>query len=513
MMGDIGRRTLLKSAAATAAVAAAPSALGNAIASPEQGCIALVGATIIPVSSDKVIKNGVVCITGQHITAVGEKGRITIPPGHKIVDVSGKWITPGLIDSNAHMVLTTIPEFFVKYEDRLDEVALESAQVSLKYGLTTSGDSWGPVAPLLRVRDRIKKGEVVGTRLLVAGNIVGLGGPFSPYFMEGWDTRGVATRYGGWVHQDVQKRINAQWEAGVGPNLLALTPSEAAAALRDYIGRGVDFIKLAISAHGISPVEPMMFSPEALAAMRKEVARANIPFQTHTFTLDSLLAGINLKPDLMQHPNVGAFTYSKATADQKRMLDIAIARTRDEGIYAGLMMIPNKKIFETIRNWRTEDHPGENAMNALVLERQMAPADLYDLQASNVVPWIKAKVPFTIATDSGPEAPEFGPLAWGKIGRAHFERMEALQQLGAAPMDVLRAATINGARAYRIGDITGSIETGKMADMIVIDGDPLVDVANLRRINMIMKEGSIIDRDALPNPSILGDDPESPWPY
>ncbi|MGB8590887.1 MAG: amidohydrolase family protein, partial [Candidatus Acidiferrales bacterium] len=256
--------------------------------------LALVGGTVIIATGQPPIPDAVVLIENGRIKAVGPRATVTVPSGVQIVDAHGKFITPGIIDTNAHLVLMTAPEFFVKYEDRFEDIALESAQVGLKYGITTIMDTWGPLEPLLRARGRLNRGDVIGSRVLIGGNIVGIGGPFSPYMMNGWPIRGIDIRYGGWVHPAIQERINDLWEANMGPRLLALTPSELADAMRDYIAKGVDFVKVAVSAHGIEPVEPLMFSPEQLRAMRDEVRKAGIPFQTHTFTLESLKLAVSV---------------------------------------------------------------------------------------------------------------------------------------------------------------------------------------------------------------------------
>ncbi|MBN4056375.1 hypothetical protein JYT20_01505, partial [Rhodothermus sp. AH-315-K08] len=180
--------------------------------------IALVGGTVVDATGNEPLADALVLIEDGRITYIGpmrdyQCGRF------KTVDVSGQWITPGLIDTNVHLILTTVPEFFVKYEDRLEDIAIQSAQVGLKFGMTTMADTWGPLEPLLRARDRIRSGEFVASDVLVAGNIIGTGGPFSGYFMGGWPLGGSTLRYGGWVHPDIQARINKLWEAGVGPEL------------------------------------------------------------------------------------------------------------------------------------------------------------------------------------------------------------------------------------------------------------------------------------------------------
>jgi predicted amidohydrolase YtcJ len=95
--------------------------------------LALVGATIITGNGDPPIADGVIIIDGGRIRTIGQRGQVPIPSNAKQLDLHGKFITPGLIDTNVHLVLTIFPEFYVRYGDRLEDVALESAQVALKY--------------------------------------------------------------------------------------------------------------------------------------------------------------------------------------------------------------------------------------------------------------------------------------------------------------------------------------------------------------------------------------------
>ena len=91
--------------------------------------------------------------------------------------------------------------------------------------------------------------------------------------------------------------------------------------------------------------------------------------------------------------------------------------------------------------------------------------------------------------------------------------MEALQIIGESPMEILQAATLNGAAAYHLENENGSIEVGKLADLLVLDADPLEDIANLRKIRHVIKEGMVIDRESLPTEEILDYDPEATWPH
>jgi imidazolonepropionase-like amidohydrolase len=132
--------------------------------------------------------------------------------------------------------------------------------------------------------------------------------------------------------------------------------------------------------------------------------------------------------------------------------------------------------------------------------------------ASSLRVWLDADVPFTLATDQGPDSADLGPVVWGRLGRMHFDRMIGLQDAGVAPMEIIQAATLNGARAYRLDDELGTLEEGKLADLLVLNADPLADIAHLRDIGMVIKDGRVIDRDRLPEIEVLDYDPELPWP-
>lgn len=122
---------------------------------------AIVGGTLINGTGAQPQPSAVVLINGKKITAVGTREAIRIPAGAKIIDATGKYIIPGLIDANVHLVLNPFPVWLGKFEGRFEEVAAESAQIELKNGVTTVFDTYGPLQPLLNVRDRIRHGDLL----------------------------------------------------------------------------------------------------------------------------------------------------------------------------------------------------------------------------------------------------------------------------------------------------------------------------------------------------------------
>ncbi|MCC6318497.1 MAG: amidohydrolase family protein [Gemmatimonadaceae bacterium] len=472
---------------------------------------ALVGGTVIPATGGAAVTDAVVLVEGRHIRAVGPRASTRLPVGTREVDARGRFILPGMIDANVHLVLMITPEFYVKYEERFSDIAVQGAQIALKFGLTTVMDSWGPLGPLLEARRRISNGSVEAARVLVAGNIAGLGGPFSPYFMGTYDLRGTDLRYGGWVHPIIQARINAMWEAGAGPELLGMTATEAGRAIATYLGQGPDFLKVAVSAHGIGPVEPLMFSSAALAAMRNATRQAGKHFQTHTFSLESLREAVAVHPQLLQHPNV--MSVPPSTPAQLAMLDSLLAEIRRLGIYSAPLAVPHDAQQAVYESWTADDTRRDPHLGAVIQGRQRGSTrEAFEARRVLLQRWIASGVKFVIGTDQGPEAAELGPVVWGRMGRRHFEVMEGLQQAGARPMDIIVAATRHGAEAYGLADSLGTIEVGKVADLLVVDDDPLRDVGNLRRIHQVIKGGRVVSRDALPTVKVLEFDPAARWP-
>ena len=144
--------------------------------------IAVVGGTLIDGNGGPPVADAVVLIRGKRIEAVGTRSSVTIPACARRIDATGKFVTPGFVDTNVHISLGGSMESNIRYQDQRFDITLEGAQLHLKHGVTTIRDSYGIMKPLLAVRDAINRGEVVGPRLYVAGNIVGWGGFFAVTF-------------------------------------------------------------------------------------------------------------------------------------------------------------------------------------------------------------------------------------------------------------------------------------------------------------------------------------------
>jgi imidazolonepropionase-like amidohydrolase len=350
----------------------------------------------------------------------------------------------------------------------------EAAQITLRSGVTTVFDTWGPLESLTKARDRINRGEAAGSRLFAGGNIIGLGGPLSVDFFGA----------GGLLGPDTVQRINHQFEQGVGSDLLWLTPEDVRRRVRDYVeNSGIDFLKYAASGHGRLR-QFIAFSAPAQRAIVEEGHRAGLSVQAHTMTVESLRMEIEAGADLLQHPNL-----TGPEPIPEPLLETIVRRA-----------LPCAVLVHTERRhaWVAENE--SEFYRTLVVNETMdrnnrrlidAGARLL-LTTDGFVSGARARShPATKTIFTGVDPPH-------TLGTSHFLWLEAAVERGMAPMDALLAATRNVAEAYGQGAELGTLEPGKRADLLILDANPLADVRGYRDIRDVMKDGVVVDRDALP---------------
>ena len=451
--------------------------------------IALRGATLIDGTGAPPLENSVILIEGNRFARVGSGIDASIPEGVRTIDLEGKYIIPGMMDANIHLFRDVSIEFIARYEDRLELLIAEAAQIALKYGLTTVFDTWGPLQPLMNVRDRINRNEIPGSRLYVAGNIVGLSGPFGRDF----NTRG------GWVAPGrFVDRINAMFEENTGPQLSLLEPEQLRGEIRKYIDRGIDFLKYAVNGHDCKGCSGLplklnlawllLFTPEAQKVIVEESHRANITVQTHTNTVVALRQAVEAGVDLMQHC---------ALTGEHPIPDSLIQLMLEKNIHCAVQPRTLKRIETEINNEDIFKRSPKSQMT----------------RHENQVRLIKSGAPLLLATDAGVANPIKTEVEAGKdqfevehpemIGEAHFIWFRAMIEKGMTPMQCIVSATRNNADAYGILDETGTVEDGKLADLVVLENNPLTDIENTRSISMIFKDGRLVDRESLPLDPVL----------
>jgi imidazolonepropionase-like amidohydrolase len=406
------------------------------------------------------------------------------------IDGTGRYLVPGFFDNNAHLTVYGQPsrrDTSAKYGDRNEELALEFAQRTLKAGVTTLVDSYGVLPPSIVVRDKINQGSAVGSRLLLAGNILGWGGPFSITFSLTKDADLS-------LFQEKWDDLLAQ---GMGEELMDMTPEELRVAMNGYLDKGVDIIKYGGTSHFMRP-SLIGFSPRQQAVIVAEAHKRGKPVQTHATSTEGLRLAVEAGIDLIQHPEMmsrdlpedlihlivskGVFCGMRAnliTGDARR-------RHLAERADAEARIAKMPAATTTAERWRRID---------MLQETQ-------DIQYRNALKLITAGCKVTPATDSYlGDAPEFRRSVKTEElepGSGTIRAIEGLVELGMTPMQALVAATSNGAGAVLRSRDLGTIEKGKSADVVLLEADPLADIHNIEKITAVVAQGRKIDLGTLP---------------
>jgi imidazolonepropionase-like amidohydrolase len=434
--------------------------------------LAIVGATVLDGTGRDPLRDAVVLIDDGRITAV-ESGSAA-PEGYPVLDAAGRYVIPGLMDANVHLcmpVAEEIVEAGEDYEARFAEMAEAAARALLAAGFTTVFDTWGPLGALKIARDRIDAGAAVGSRIRLAGTIVGFDGPLSPDFFAA--PEGLSTDFVG--------RFNDDWVRGVGRNLMWLDLDGIRGAVRHYIeSNGIDLVKYAASSHTGVPF--LTFSTEVQRAIVEESHAAGLTVQAHTTSPESLRMAFEAGVDILQHGDV--------TGPALPIPEPVIAAIAARGTAVAAVVTTGRYLDWVTRNAPTtlgNFHSAARSEN----DRRLIAAGVPTLLTTDGFHW----------TAANSDHPDMGGFWRGavdiptRLGESHLTWLEGALEHGMSSGEALLAATRRVAEAYRVDDELGTLEPGKRADAVILDGDPLADVGAYGRIVEVVKDGRVVDRD------------------
>ena len=462
--GRPARRALAANLAVLLAGALAPPAAAQTVA--------VTGGTVIDGTGAAPVEDGVVVFANGRITAAGPASTTPVPAGATTIDAGGKYVIPGLIDGNLHLFLNLDLETLILHEHRLHEIVLEAAQIALKTGQTTVFDTWGPRAALGKARDMINAGEAPGSRIYLAGNIIGFSGPLGPDFRES---------HAPYVSQAFVKRINDTWEEKTGRELLWMTPDSVADVIRNYTTLGMDFLKYGASGH--VDMNLISFSERVQRVIVEEGHRAGMTVQTHTTSVESFDMAIEAGVDIITHCGISGPEIPIPMESIRKMVD--------RGIACSVLPITARRLAAL------EEHNPTGTLTPYM-----------KIGAINRANMIRAGAKLLMSTDAGIQNPvllaESPTLASDtvdsrvKLGEGHFNALVGLEELGMEPMEILKSASSNVASAYLLDDEFGTLQPGRWADIVILDANPLESAYNYRTIHTVIKEGKVVDLDALP---------------
>jgi len=475
----------------------------HAVLRPVDECaVAIVGATVIDGNGGAPVPDAAVVVRGKRIEAVGPRARVSVPRCARVIDGTGKYVTPGFIDTNVHISFGDM-ESNIRYQDQRFDIVVEGAQLHLKYGVTTIRDSYGILKPLVTARDAINRGDVVGPRLYLAGNIVGWGGHFSVTWGRPWPAPQQPTNL--W-----QEQFNDSFTEGTGEELILMGPDSLRAAMNRYLDKGVDFVKFGGTVHSPFPTL-LVFSPRQVKVIVDETHKRGKVAETHATSPEGLLIALEAGVDLVQHPEI---LETPLTDELVRLLiDHKVICSMNINSHTGKSYqdyLGNVRQFQAEATKPKQDTlrgprrwPARAKTSREIFLTTVSP-NIRRVWRANAERLVREGCLVSVASDNDMDsANEFArdPGQWRarEPGVGTFLSIEGLVELGMTPMQALVAATKHGAMASKALTEYGTIEAGKLADLLVLDADPTRDIRNIRRLSLVMKEGAVIDTGRLPS--------------
>ena len=392
-----------------------------------KGTLVLQNATLITMKGDEIIQNGTVVITNNRITAVGTANEIEVPAGAKIMDLKGKYIVPGFVDTHAHM--------WPAWGLHKNHVWVYAA--NLAYGVTTTRDPQTATTDVLTYADMVEAGQIPGPRIYSTGPGVGYWG----YNIKSLDhARDVLMQYSKYYNTKTIKmyltgnRQHRQWiiQAAKEQELMPTTEG------------GLDF-KLNVTQ-----------------------ILDGYPGHEHSFPI------FPLYKDFID------FVAGSKTAYTPTLL-VSYGGPWAENYY-----------------YATEDVQGDAKLNRFTPKSELDTKS----RRRNAGWFMKEEHVFEDHAVFVKDLVAAGGIAGvGSHGQLqglgfHWE-MWSMQAGGISEHDMLKVATVIGAEALGLSKDIGSIENGKLADLVILDQNPLENIRHTNSVNLVVKNGFVYEGDSL----------------
>ncbi|HEX8773124.1 MAG TPA: amidohydrolase family protein [Pyrinomonadaceae bacterium] len=388
---------------------------------------AIRAAQLLDVKSGTLLRNAVVLIEGERISAVG--AGLPIPAGTTVIDLGDVTLLPGLIDCHTHLMadikgddygamLLTQPQSYRAL------VGASNARRTLLAGFTSVRDveNEGSGYADVSLRDAINRGLVEGPRMKVATRAVAALGQYNPF--------GVSPDL-----PDFPR--GAQMVSGV---------EEARRAVREQIGNGADLIKV------YADWQYPTLTVEELKVVVEEAHKAGITVAAHAATTEGVRNAVNAGVDSIEHGD----NTDRATLELMKQ--------------KGVWLVPT---FATLIR------QGETIKDTEVLKRFNAYVE-------------KKRKMLQLARSLGVKIALGYDPARAEVHGTNAREIAAMKTAGFTNLELLRAATVNGAELLGWQDKVGSLEAGKFADIIAVRGDPLSDITLLEHVLFVMKDGIVV---------------------
>ncbi|HZZ92932.1 MAG TPA: amidohydrolase family protein [Usitatibacter sp.] len=442
--------------------------------------IAIVGATVIHPERDNdvAVPDSTIVVRGNRIEAVGHADAVPVPAGARVIDAKGRWVIPGLIDGHVHFFqsgnLYTRPDAadFNAWMPYAQEVARNQARLPFTFrvwlasGVTSVVDIGGPFWNF-SMRDAARASDAA-PRVAVAGPLISM-----------------------------VDRVKL--DLGDPPIIGVTSPDEARTLVKRELERKPDYIKVWY----IHRDTDDLAAQEAIVrATAQEAHAAGVPLAVHATELIVAKSALRAGADYLVH----------SVEDEPVDNEFIALMRRNHALYCPTLFVTMGYQYALSNTWRATDAEKRLADPQIVgalADLDRIPPDqipervrklmadppsprLSEVMAANLRRVWAAGIPVAMGTDAGNIGTLHGP--------AVFREMQLMADAGLTPLQVLRSATVNGAKAMRMEDEIGRLVPGRRADLVILDADPLADVANLSRVREVMKDGKLFSPDVLVRP-------------
>ena len=400
--------------------------------------MALTNCRLIDGRGGDPLSQATVIVDGADIESIGPAGAVSVPPDAQVIDLGGRTVMPGLIDAHLHLTW-----YFLRLDleragwltfnnARIAMVAVNNMQQLLDAGITSVRDVGSVERVAFDLRWAEGEGLIRGPRIWAAGRMI------------------CPTGGHGSEHPGLGLEIN-----GV---------DAARAAVREEIKGGADFIKIAILKDEWTLDELFAVTDQSHRINRRVACHVNFP--------PSITNALNAKVDSIEHGCL--------------VTDDELVQMRDQGTFWVVTPLIYHKQFQD---------------NKAKVADPNTPPEVVEQAKFQVWrhKWIWDNMPKMMlrAVEMGVKIVVGSDQLYPEIGIAALPRdMEMSVDIGLPPMYVLQAATSRAAECIGCEDRLGTVEPGKTADLIAMDGDPLTEIKSLQNVSLVIKNGQV-EKDAL----------------
>ena len=407
--------------------------------------IFLAGGRLIDGTGTEPVTNAAVIIEGGRIVQAGPANRVEVPATAEMIDIAGKTVLPGLIDAHVHLFgITSLNQMtWVIDEPQVRTIrAAMDAWRCLDAGFTTVRDAGGMLA--IYVKRAIEEGTIMGPRIVASGLVIS-------------QTAG---------HGDMHF-VPVEWNQRAQIARLADGVPEVRKAAREQLREGADMLKIFTTGGVMSEKDKpttCQYSMDEIRAFVEEARNAGVRTGTHAQGTQGIKNAVLAGVDNVDH---GIYL-------DDEVIGLMVER--------GTTLVPTLSVLEAIVRYGRKEG---------VLEASVRKAE--SVQEAHIASFRKALaagVVCGLGTDylSDPRSP---------MGANADELVMYVEKVGLSPMEAIVCATRNNAMVLGLQDEIGTLEAGKQADLIIVDGDPLADISVLRdreKILAVYKGGKAVPR-------------------